>query len=176
MYCNECGNEVDQSMSFCPDCGQKLILNEDFKPDDEFSPGVTAKELELFVGRENLDYYMSKWKFNKYSENKNSSGWNWAAFLFPIQWMGYRKMYMYVIATMLINLLLCIIIPNPLTPLITLGICIFGGVYGNKLSDKFDVGIYYAKNKKHYLLCSFTCIYRLDRTYFTICLIIECSN
>ncbi len=133
MYCNECGNEVDQSMSFCPDCGQKLILNEDFKPDDEFSPGVTAKELELFVGRENLDYYMSKWKFNKYSENKNSSGWNWAAFLFPIQWMGYRKMYMYVIATMLINLLLCIIIPNPLTPLITLGICIFGGVYGNKL-------------------------------------------
>jgi len=40
---------------------------------------------------------------------------------------------MYVIATMLINLLLCIIIPNPLTPLITLGICIFGGVYGNKL-------------------------------------------
>ncbi|MDU1350382.1 zinc-ribbon domain-containing protein [uncultured Clostridium sp.] len=45
MYCNECGNEADQSMSFCPNCGEKLILNEDIKPDDEFSSGVTAGEL-----------------------------------------------------------------------------------------------------------------------------------
>ncbi|WP_454053092.1 DUF2628 domain-containing protein [Clostridium sp. Marseille-Q7071] len=133
MYCNGCGKKVNQSMSFCSNCGQKLNLKEDFKTDGEFSLGVTTEELQLFVGRENVDYYMSKWRFNRYSENNNSSGWNWAAFLFPLHWMGYRKMYVYVIVTMLISLFLYLITPKPLVPLIALVVSIFGGVYGNKL-------------------------------------------
>ena len=28
MYCKECGNKLDDSIKFCPDCGAKVVVNE----------------------------------------------------------------------------------------------------------------------------------------------------
>jgi hypothetical protein len=53
---------------------------------------VTDNDIALFVGK-NSDYYLRKWELMD-KENKKSK-WNWAAFLLPLQWMTYRKMYLY---------------------------------------------------------------------------------
>ena len=50
---------------------------------------LTKEEAEAFVGANN-PYYLEKWKAHSGSTLK---GWNWAAALFGIQWMTYRKMY-----------------------------------------------------------------------------------
>ncbi|MGM9920449.1 MAG: DUF2628 domain-containing protein [Bhargavaea sp.] len=51
--------------------------------------GTTAREEELlgiYVGPEKAGVYEQKWKKERFS-------WNWAAFIFGLFWLGYRKMY-----------------------------------------------------------------------------------
>lgn len=45
---------------------------------------------ETFVGN-NYDYYQRM--FQKSISGKNFSSWNWSAFIFPVYWLFYRKMY-----------------------------------------------------------------------------------
>ncbi len=46
---------------------------------------------ELFVGN-NYEYYKNKWRDKP--ERQSFSSWNWPAFLFPVYWLAYRKMYL----------------------------------------------------------------------------------
>lgn len=55
---------------------------------------VTDEELALFVGP-GYDRYRKKWT-NMKNPRKLKIGWNWAAALAGIFWLGYRKMYTYV--------------------------------------------------------------------------------
>lgn len=50
---------------------------------------MTREEAEAFIG-DNSDFYMGKWKSHSSTALK---GWNWAAAIFGIEWMAYRKMY-----------------------------------------------------------------------------------
>jgi hypothetical protein len=50
---------------------------------------LTKSEAEAFIGKNNI-YYLDKWKSHPDTYLK---GWNWAAAIFSIEWMAYRRMY-----------------------------------------------------------------------------------
>lgn len=49
----------------------------------------------LHMVRENLEYYEPKFRLMKLTNKKTS--WNWAAFLVPVCWLCYRRMYLYAV-------------------------------------------------------------------------------
>ena len=49
---------------------------------------ITKEEAEVFIGK-NSPYYIYQWKTHS---DKKLKGWNWAAALFTIEWMIYRRM------------------------------------------------------------------------------------
>ena len=57
---------------------------------EKFIDGIAEKKMELFIG-ENAEYYLDKW--NSSENPKKKAGWNWAAALCGLLWLGYRKMY-----------------------------------------------------------------------------------
>ena len=61
---------------------------------EEFIDGIAESKIKLFLG-DNADYYLDKWKAS--DDPKKKAGWNWAAFLGSILWLGYRKMYAIII-------------------------------------------------------------------------------
>lgn len=53
---------------------------------------VNDRAVAYFVGP-NSDYYLDRWQKIRYG--KAIFSWNWAAFLVPLYWLAYRKMYAY---------------------------------------------------------------------------------
>ncbi len=79
----------------CPRCGQVL---EQFGAREQLS-GVpklhsscafTGDEVLSAVGQ-NVDYYVTHWALDR--ETPRTISWNWAAFLFNVYWLAYRRMY-----------------------------------------------------------------------------------
>ncbi|MCK5243151.1 DUF2628 domain-containing protein [bacterium] len=52
---------------------------------------ISENEMMDFVKVE-TNYYFNGWKLGQ--ERKTQISWNWAAFLFPVFWLAYRKMYL----------------------------------------------------------------------------------
>jgi len=71
--CSKCGNEVKDSTGYCDQCD---VLVDVSLESESF--------LEKFIGKK-YEYYKKSWDTSK--------NWNWAALLFGIFWVGYRKMY-----------------------------------------------------------------------------------
>lgn len=68
----------------------------------------TKAKLPHFVGTR-VDVYRAKWE--------NESRWNWAAFLFDVYWLLYRKMYLYALLTVIIANVVGFIVWEVLKPL-----------------------------------------------------------
>ncbi len=136
MYCEKCGQEVNENMAYCPKCSEMLIFNLYGKD----TSGVTYDELQIFVGHEEANKYMKKWLEYSRDERDSSPTWNWAAFFLGIFWIAYRKMYLYALILASINLTLVIIIPDRLKSVFNWIMIIFIGMYGNKF--------YYSHAKK----------------------------
>ncbi|MEZ0323717.1 MAG: DUF2628 domain-containing protein [Hydrogenothermaceae bacterium] len=89
----------------------------------------------LFVGK-NADYYIQRWEEMSLSNSKIS--WNWAAFLFGLLWLGYRKMYPHAFGLMIFSLILQYVqkIMNTdqvIVALTNLSVSIILGMFGNYL-------------------------------------------
>jgi hypothetical protein len=56
------------------------------------STALTEEEVRAFVG-ENADYYVQAWAPDLLGQGRGSK-FNGAAFLVPVLWLGYRKMYL----------------------------------------------------------------------------------
>jgi len=94
---------------------------------------VTDNDLALFVGK-NSDYYLRKWELMDKENEKNK--WNLAAFLLPLWWTAYRRMYLYswlFFGIITINTLFGILlrIPDIISSTVGLIIAIIYGLYGN---------------------------------------------
>jgi hypothetical protein len=102
---------------------------------------LTKEEATAFIGR-NSEFYLDKWKSHP---NTFYKGWNWAAAIFRIEWMAYRKMYLEAIIALIVVIFLGIAIdvvlsmvniriPNEITRFaIQILIGLFGnGLYRNK--------------------------------------------
>jgi hypothetical protein len=104
------------------------------EPHEEPSGHFEEENLQmLFVGKR-YEYYIKKWAILKI--RGSSISWNWAAFIFGIGWIAYRKMYAY--AFMVVGLLcleiLCELafqIPDKISNVITFWVYILFGLYGN---------------------------------------------
>ena len=58
---------------------------------------LTKEEAAAFIGN-NTEYYLEQWKNHPDTFFK---GWNWAAAIFRVEWMAYRKMYSEAAITLL---------------------------------------------------------------------------
>ena len=74
---------------------------------------------EIFVGN-NYEYYKNKWRDKP--ERQEFASWNWSAFLFPVYWLAYRKMYLEAFLYELISLFAMIIPGSGLVLHIVVGI------------------------------------------------------
>ncbi|WP_421381676.1 DUF2628 domain-containing protein [Bacillus salacetis] len=96
MYCSNCGEKQTGEGKYCQNCGHSLTsesIEEREAPSKESS-------LKTFVGK-NSDYYLKKWDIGDNGPRKKIS-WNWAAFLTGYFWLGYRKMYGYMVIILLL--------------------------------------------------------------------------
>ncbi len=87
----------------------------------------TEDIIRLYV-QKNADYYIAKWRLMSASGSKIS--WNWPAFLFTVNWLGYRKMYLYAFIYIMLNIATLV----PVFGLILWTVLWVGlGMYGNYL-------------------------------------------
>ncbi|MFY4775723.1 DUF2628 domain-containing protein [Metabacillus sp. RGM 3146] len=101
MYCKRCGELLSSDVNFCPSCGapKESYESESLVPIERSE----NEELSLFVGKK-ADVYHRKW-----GKATNKAGWNWAAFFLGIFWLGYRKMYRFLLIFLGIYLLVDLI-------------------------------------------------------------------
>jgi len=141
MKCIKCGNEISYGAKFCPKCGEPVKGVENAAT-TEPSMNADTVDLEtegrqnafLFVGK-NQDYYFKKWK--------KVNTWNWAAFFLAPFWLGYRKMYQYLLilfgAYLAIDGILVTLLPSLYESSgnsISIGVAAFFGIQGNALYKK----------------------------------------
>lgn len=93
--CSLCKRPLLDDADFCPFCGTPKHNSASFSGaqnlfkvdiNQEIEDGVTLKEVLPIVAVNQLRYFPSFIKKGKIS-------WNWAAFLIPHAWFGFRKMY-----------------------------------------------------------------------------------
>lgn len=53
--------------------------------------------------KENSDYYIKQ--FKSFNRNDSIVSWNWAAFIFTIFWLAYRRMYLYCAVGIFLNII-----------------------------------------------------------------------
>lgn len=136
MYCKYCGCETSENATFCHKCGAFIEFQEGGTPfnfNNFSSDGVTSDDLRLFVGIDNLHYYMEKWQKYMDDENSLSPSWNWAAFLFGFLWLAYRKMYLLAFLAIPINFISILVNSSLFTSIISWSLCFLLALFGNKL-------------------------------------------
>jgi hypothetical protein len=87
MKCSRCGADNADQSAFCSSCGTKLA---------EPAPPTDREYLELAIGPNNTDYYLSR--FERFASGGSKLSWNWPAFFVTLPWMLYRKMWGYAAA------------------------------------------------------------------------------
>lgn len=120
--CRGCGMELERGARYCNSCGMPVGMSGSpfvFTPFEQGAPvkdetviddGVTVKDAVKIV-RSNAFRYIPKFlKLN--AQNKKS--WNWAAFLLPHGWFGFRKMYKESIIVSILTIV-SVILNFPLT-------------------------------------------------------------
>ena len=116
MKCANCGTDLVTDAVFCVKCGGRVAQSEDQSPaasgrpsegknstqvHEQVETGSVAKRyvrsLRLFV-KINQGYYLSKWRVMDNSNGIFSIlSWNWAACVFGVFWLVFRKMYLYAL-------------------------------------------------------------------------------
>ena len=126
LVCGNCGTVNRAGDTVCSYCGRDLNepvpdpleLCPDMEATDFFTPsgpyanvppdGVIAGrpvvELASYVGPR-MGYYLSRFR---HIERTGKSSWNWAALLFPVEWLLYRKMYGWFCGALAVGLLLAV--------------------------------------------------------------------
>ncbi len=143
MICSSCGQPLAKGTDYCDHCGAQLQNHNDLSSEVNVSGEEdfwieNVATWRNFIGK-NSDYYLQKWGFTNGVVTKETS-WNWAAFFFGIFWLGYRKMYRYIIiflaSFLALDLLLLLLNVNvaflcAMDQAIGIGISITLGLFGN---------------------------------------------
>ena len=131
VVCGNCGKPNDENSRVCEKCGHELSsdtpsnassaspatpgaypppffnsspLTQDFLPNGG-TMDEQAMDMATFVGT-NAGYYLPR--FQQMDLTKNKLSWNWSAFLFPVEWLLFRKMNKLFIAVFLVFLILAL--------------------------------------------------------------------
>lgn len=100
MNCSSCGQPLSDETNFCQYCGTAIEKKTDNQEEhNEYVEAdlviETSSTWKTFIGKR-ADYYLHKWGFQNGVVTQETS-WNWAACFFGIFWLGYRKMYRYIL-------------------------------------------------------------------------------
>ena len=96
--CRKCGRAADEPPSPRPEDQNPpvdpAVFAPPYTPYGEVPPdgvvdGETAMDLATFLGP-NAGYYLPRFRY--FEQTHNPVSWNWAAALFPLEWLLYRKM------------------------------------------------------------------------------------
>jgi len=104
--CTACNEKVAEGSAFCSRCGAPIgpAAAENFsapRQDDV----ISEQEYAAFVGK-NAEAYLRRFrKFNSNGADSFSVTWNWWAFLFPVTWMLYRKLYLWALLAFVLELI-----------------------------------------------------------------------
>lgn len=127
--CEYCGNDCKVNDTFCAKCGERLdfkpsLIYEDYRRD--LKKSNEDEEFRRFIGA-NYDFYLKKFKIQDVSESNLT--WNWPAFLVPLYWLSYRKLYVHAATMVAITFVLNFL--GGFGTLIGLGLSIYVGLNGN---------------------------------------------
>lgn len=84
------------------------------------------QEVSNFIGSRQKYYFR---KFNQMKAENKSYSWNWAAFLFPVAWFAYRKMYLVAVLTALATWMVSSLFPSVWMGAMVVGV--FWGLFAN---------------------------------------------
>lgn len=98
--CTRCTKELLSGANYCPICGEAIKSDEEAATVETdasvsgFVPGwlqkgVVDRESAFMFIQKHQQYYFDRWR--------QGESWNWAAFFFISLWLGYRKMYRYLL-------------------------------------------------------------------------------
>ncbi|WP_052345820.1 DUF2628 domain-containing protein [Paucisalibacillus sp. EB02] len=108
MYCIHCGEKQSEGARYCFSCGKEIFISSTYERNEleeelhknnvrdkavhsTVEVPMTDDELLVqYVGKYKRDYYLGKWL-------KGGITWNWAAFFLTVFWVGYRRMYGFII-------------------------------------------------------------------------------
>lgn len=124
--CGNCGCANEPEAAVCRKCGKSLLTEDEpdnsFQGKDRLLPPLTlpfstppprkepafngqpTEDITTFIGRRS-DHYLSRFQMMRAQRGRIS--WNWAAFLFPVPWLAYRKMKRPFLVFFLLTLLFC---------------------------------------------------------------------
>lgn len=139
VYCQKCGTKNDIVSSFCLNCGNELVSNNqntDYKKDNKAQSIERSSlnnygdtdEIMRFVGK-NSQYYQNK--FDTITKTGSKTTWNWAAFFLNIYWLLYRKMYLQAGGLFLVKVVLNFI--PYIGWLVSIGVSIAFSMYANSI-------------------------------------------
>jgi len=147
VFCTKCGARHTGSAAFCTKCGNRLttaaaqtpappvFTQADPNNQNPYSYASygnpapqTDGELEQLIGVKQ-DYYLRVFHEMKTQDKKTS--WNWAAFLVAPYWFVYRKLYVWGIGVMVLNLFISAIVEPGIALALWTGLWIAAGLFGN---------------------------------------------
>lgn len=154
MFCSNCGSENSTISTFCSSCGSELNkvklenrnntealnvnISENFTKVASSAQKIASSanvdmnlesdDVEKFVSSK-VDYYSRK--FRQIKDTGSKITWNWASFFLNVYWMLYRKMYAQAGIVFLINILVVYAMPSGLNSILSLGVQVAVGMYGN---------------------------------------------
>ncbi|MEG2983418.1 MAG: DUF2628 domain-containing protein [Peptostreptococcaceae bacterium] len=139
VYCQKCGTKNDIISSFCLNCGNELVSNNQntgYKKDNKAQSIERSSlnnygdtdEIMRFVGK-NSQYYQNK--FDTITKTGSKTTWNWAAFFLNIYWLLYRKMYLQAGGLFLVKVVLNFI--PYIGWLVSIGVSIAFSMYANSI-------------------------------------------
>ncbi len=127
--CKNCSNALLENEVFCGQCGTKYECEES-ETQDAISPNM-ADYVSV-----NVKYYITR--FNKMKESHSKTSWNWFAFVEPVCWFVYRKMYGYAAGIFCIEVIWMTLFPvtNPIHYLTNIFYAIFANyLYMRRIED-----------------------------------------
>lgn len=154
VFCSNCGQDNNTINTFCTSCGRELIkvklenknnketfnvnINENLSKVASSAQKITSsaqvdidtdcEDVNKFVLTK-VDYYSRK--FEQIRNTGSKITWNWASFFFNVYWMLYRKMYAQAGIVFLLNFVVYMSMPSGLDGILSLGLQVGVGMYGN---------------------------------------------
>lgn len=126
VVCGNCGSANAAGQTYCRKCGRELnapvsedgeeppfplssslfpFFSQPFSPPPDTIGGLDTTDIHAFIGKKAPYYTM---KFQGMERQRHRLSWNWAAALFPLSWLAYRKMprwfFLYLALEFLVSL------------------------------------------------------------------------
>ena len=131
MFCTKCGFNLPDDVKFCPNCGttventqseQQTAQTDAAQNTQFYQSDVIDEDVKSLIGTKQ-EYYVPK--FSQMKQLNKKMTWNWPAFLVAPAWFFYRKMYVYGIGMLILNIIMGELVDSVLSIAISAVVAVF---------------------------------------------------